>query len=213
MSHENLDAHLRRYYSSQEIDSGVLGRLKRLADLQQGGAGSVGSGGRRAASRRFWSGAAVTTAAAAALVLSFLVFPGLRGLPGIETGSSEALAGRVLREIALNHSKNLAVEFAAIEYPRLREQMAELDFSLRAPRRDDVTGGELRMLGGRYCSIQGRLAAQIKLEDEHGRVLTLYQTSLGEHFDGLPELQRELDGIQIRVWREDDLLFALARSI
>ena len=68
------------------------------------------------------------------------------------------------------------------------------------------------MLGGRYCSIQGRLAAQIKLEDEHGSVLTLFQTNFDERFDGLTEVQRELDGIRIRVWREGDLLFALAGS-
>jgi hypothetical protein len=208
MSRQHLDDHLRRYYGSQEIDPLVLGRLKRLADLQKPGAGSICPDGRSATRRRLRSRVAVASAAvAAALVLLFFASPGFRGAG---TEGSQALADSILREIALNHSKNLMVEYAAIEYPRLREQMGELDFPLRAPRQ--ITRGKLRMLGGRYCSIRGRLAAQIKLEDEHGRVLTLYQTSFDEHFDGLPELQREQDGIQIRVWREDDLLFALAGS-
>ncbi len=208
MSRQHLDDHLRRYYGSQEVDQLVLGRLKRLANLQKAGVESISSEERSTASRRLRSRVAVTSAAAAAaLVLLFLVFPGLRGAG---TEGTESLADSIVREIALNHSKNLAVEFAAIEYPRLREQMGELDFPLRPPRH--IAGGELRMLGGRYCSIRGRLAAQIKLEDEHGRVLTLYQTSFDEHFDGLPELQREQDGIRIRVWREGDLLFALAGS-
>jgi len=68
------------------------------------------------------------------------------------------------------------------------------------------------MLGGRYCSIQGRLAAQIKLEDEAGRVLTLYQTRFSEAFEGISEQRCELDGIQVRIWREGGLLFGLAGS-
>jgi len=208
MSRDSLDDPLRRYYASQELDPAVLGRLKRLADLQNADDGSIDSGGRHIGGRSFRSRLLVATAAAAALVVGLLVFPGLRGV-GIE--GSEALAGSILREIALNHGKNLAVEFAAVEYAQLSQQMVELDFPLRSPR--DVADGELRMLGGRYCSIQGRLAAQIKLEDEDGRIRTLYQTSFDEHFDGLPDLERELDGIRIRVWREDDLLFALAGSI
>ncbi|MAE95782.1 MAG: hypothetical protein CL910_14085, partial [Deltaproteobacteria bacterium] len=160
MSREPLDDHLRRFYDAQEVDPTVLERLKQLAALENEGAGP----GARA--KRSPRGRLVMAAAAlAALVLVALFVPGLRDGG---SGGPEALAGSILREIALNHSKNLTVEFAAVGYPRLREQMAELDFSLRAPRR--TPGGDLHMLGGRYCSIQGRLAAQIKLEDERGRV-------------------------------------------
>ena len=206
MSGEFLDDHLRHHYGSQKIDPIILSRLGRLANLEKAGDGSTVSGGRRTPRRRILSRIAMAAASVAALVLFSLILPDLW-----QAGSegSDVLSGSILREVALNHRKNLAIEFSGIGYPRLREQMVDLDFSLRPPRRQFMLG-ELRMLGGRYCSIQGRMAAQIKLEDQYGRVLTLYQTSFGEHFEGLPELQRELDGIQIRVWREDDLLFALA---
>ncbi|MAG30112.1 MAG: hypothetical protein CL908_04360 [Deltaproteobacteria bacterium] len=146
-------------------------------------------------------------AVAAALILLPIVFPGLRSA-GVE--GPEALAGSILREIALNHSKNQGIQFAANDYSGLRQQMDELDFSMRSPQR--IGGGEFRILGGRYCSLQGRPAAQIKLEDEAGQVLTLYQTHFSDSFEGLFEQRRELGGIQIRIWREGDLLFGLAGS-
>ncbi|MAG32408.1 MAG: hypothetical protein CL908_16120 [Deltaproteobacteria bacterium] len=209
MSREHLDGHLRRHYGSQKLDPVILERLNRLADLERAGRGSGSLDGPRApGGRGGLRRVAVAAAAVAAVVLVSFVFPGLmnRGF----FGGGEALTGSILREIALNHGKDLAVEFSAAGYPRLREQMAELDFALRPSRH--LAAEELEMLGGRYCSIQGRLAAQIKLEDEHGSVLTLFQTNFDERFDGLTEVQRELDGIRIRVWREGDLLFALAGS-
>ncbi|MAE97351.1 MAG: hypothetical protein CL910_22100 [Deltaproteobacteria bacterium] len=158
-----------------------------------------GSRGRRRIASR-WVGAA----AAALILLPFLFFE----LRGSEPHDPAALAGSIRHEIVLNHRKNLAVEFDAEDYLGLREQMDRLDFALLRPQR--FGGGELQLLGGRYCSLQGRMAAQLKLEDEEGRVLTLYQTGFGEVFEGLPEEQRELDGIPIRIWREGDLLFGLA---
>ncbi|MBJ20120.1 MAG: hypothetical protein CL933_11975 [Deltaproteobacteria bacterium] len=202
MSRENLDDHLRRHYGSQEIDQAILARLTQLADLHGGGRQATDAADHRSVARRRFRHRCAVAVAAAALILLSVFFRDLQG------GDFDALAGSILREVALNHSKNLEVEFAAAAYPQLREQMAELDFPLRAPQRLAEAG--LRMLGGRYCSIQGRLAAQIKVENEDGRMLTLYQASFDEHFEGLPELQREQGGVQIRIWREADLLFALA---
>ena len=207
MSREHMDDHLRRYYGSRQLDATTLERLKHLALLETRAEAPESPGSGYTGRRRIASRVAGVAAAAAALILLPLVFPGLRGA-GVE--GPEALAGSILREIALNHSKNLTVEFSADGYPGLREQMGKLDFSLRPPRR--LSGGGFQMLGGRYCSIQGRLAAQIKLEDEAGRVLTLYQTDFSEDFEGLSEQRRELDGIQIRIWREGGLLFGLAGS-
>lgn len=211
MSREHLDHHIRRYYGSQEVDARVLDRLKRLAALEDSGPDSDSPVGRRAFGYTRGPSLGSRVVVAAAAVLGLALLPSILfefGESG--TGGVEALAASILREVALNHEKNLKVEFSAIGYSRLREQMGELDFALRSPQR--VASGKLQVRGGRYCSIQGRLAAQIKLEDEHGRILTLYQTGFDERFSGLPELRTELNGVQVRVWREGNLLFALAGS-
>ncbi len=208
MSRERLDGHLRRYYGSQQLDATTLERLKQLAQVETRAevpeSSTHGSQGRR----RFASRLLGATTAVAALVLLTFVLPALRSDP---VARPEALAGSIAREIALNHVKNLTVEFPAEGYPGLREQMGKLDFSLRSPEHTGG-GGAFRVIGGRYCSIQGQLAAQIKLEDGAGRLLTLYQTDFSEDFEGLSMQQRELEGIQIRIWREGDLLFGLAAS-
>ena len=204
---EGLEHELARHETEEED---ALHALDREIQIDESGAArfersSGSSRGGYTGRRRVVSRIAGVAAAAAALILLPFVFSELRG-PGVDDPT--ALADSILREIALNHSKNQKVEFSADDYPGLREQMDRLDFTLLSPRR--ISGRELQMLGGRYCSLQGRLAAQIKLEDEAGRVLTLYQTSFSGGFEGLSEQRRELDGIQIRIWREGDLLFGLA---
>ncbi len=207
MSPGNLDRHLRDHYASEKIDPRVLDRLRRLAALEKAESGARASKFLPKPRQRRFARFLLAAAAVVALFLLPLSFLDSErvGMPG-----AEPLASSILREVALNHNKNLGVEFPADGYAELRQQMGELDFSLRAPRR--VADRGLEMIGGRYCSIQGRLAAQIKLQYDGGRILTLYQTAIDEFFEGLPEFMREEDGVQIRVWREDGLLFALAGS-
>ena len=196
MSPQTLSEHLRRYYAERELPPETLERLARLAAARADARG----GAFRPPSR-----ALVVAVLAASVVLALVGIQLLRA-PAAER---VALAAAIAAEIALNHSKDLAVEFPANGYADLREQMDKLDFTLRPPGLPGATG--LRIVGGRYCSIQGQLAAQIKLEDDAGRMVTLYETRFADGFAGLPEGDRNLEGLRVRIWREGDLLLGLAR--
>ena len=120
-------------------------------------------------------------------------------------------AALAAREVALNHRKHLAPEFEASDYDALRAAMGKLDFVLLAPQRLSEPG--LRITGARYCSIQGNLAAQIKLRDARGREYTLYQTHLKPDSDFANEREYVIDGVRIRQWQEGGLFLAIAQPI
>ena len=113
-------------------------------------------------------------------------------------------AGRaVAREIALNHAKAYPPDFVSGSYDELAGRMAKLDFRLSRPDRDVGT-----LLGARYCSLQGRVAAQLRLRDDDGRPCTLYEVRA---LDGVEPGEYSVSGLSIRLWREGDLLYGLAR--
>ncbi|MEM8930348.1 MAG: hypothetical protein AAGE94_04205 [Acidobacteriota bacterium] len=120
--------------------------------------------------------------------------------------ADRALGDRVAAEVAMNHKKDLDVEITAGSYPELGAALDKLTFALEAPRR--LAGHEL--IGGRYCSIQAQLAAQLKVRSPDGDTTTLYVTELTTALADLPGTRRELDGIAIELWSEDGLLYALA---
>lgn len=124
--------------------------------------------------------------------------------------NNKELAIRVSEEIALNHNKQLAIEFNAKSFAELRKQMTKLDFSPISSSRLENAG--LNFLGARYCSIQGQLAAQIKLANKDGSIQTLYQTQLNNKLQSLPEKYYVVDGVRIKQWQEKGLFFGLATA-
>ncbi len=142
---------------------------------------------------------------AAALVIAILAVP----FPFNHTTES-TWALRAAQEVALNHKKQLGVEFSGTDYESLRTQMSKLDFVLAAPTRLQNAG--LRLVGARYCSIQGHLAAQIKLQDDRGQEYTLYQTHLPSPVPTLAAEDYSVNSVRIQEWQEAGLFFALARS-
>ncbi len=113
----------------------------------------------------------------------------------------------VSKEIVLNHNKRLALEFPSQSYAHLENQMSKLDFSLIHSKKRDIQN--LQLLGARYCSIQGELAAQFRLEDKTGRTYTLYQSPVTDDLLRLKAGERVQDGLKLKLWREADLFFGL----
>jgi len=103
----------------------------------------------------------------------------------------------VAKEIAVNHNKHLAIEFPTGDYRELNRLMDKLDFSGVISKR--LASGEYRLLGGRYCSIQGQLAL-------------LYQAPLNKMLSGIQQGEQLIDGLHITLWREAGLLLGLASS-
>lgn len=117
-------------------------------------------------------------------------------------------ATRVLDEIAMNHREQLAVEVAARDFVTIRQALDRLDFSIIAPRE---IARRYELLGGRYCSIQGGIAAQLKLRDRTtDAVRTLYATKLTPTLAGIGNSDAVHDGVAISLWQDDGVFFGLA---
>jgi len=188
-----LDKQVKDYYIRQCLSEDKLAQLATQAAVVMDSA---------KARRRAWY-----WVAAAAVIVGVAVGPGWMVQMGPDHRQWTA---RAAQEIALNHKKQLREEFVATDFATLRRQMSKLDFPLVEPASLSALG--LRVVGARYCSIQGHLAAQIKLTDVQGRRYTLYQTHIAADMAADVEWRSRIDGIDIRQWREADLFFGLATA-
>jgi len=82
-------------------------------------------------------------------------------------GGSVELASLVLQEAAMNHQSKLQLDIDARDMDTLQSGMQRLDFDLSIP---DALAAGYELLGGRYCTIGGQLAAHLRLENRHSEV-------------------------------------------
>lgn len=183
-----IDDQVRSFYLEQRLPEERLTELLKRADEQ-----------RRARHRRW-----LALAATVVLVLA-------GGFWLRHWTAAEGLADRVVAEVAMNHRKDLAVEVVVADYEQLRPALDKLPFEVAPPAAERSAG--YKLVGGRYCSIQAQLAAQLKIRHpQTGRVATLYVTELSPQLASLPGQQRTDDEITVELWSQDGLLYALAKS-
>ena len=127
---------------------------------------------------------------------------------GARHSGSSSLLRAVASEIAMNHRKQLALEFSAADYRDLARRMEKLDFRLVAPA--DPEAAQLHLLGSRYCSIQGRLAAQLRLRDDTDRVHTLYETDASQKLRSAAVGEIKVANVRVRTWTDGDVFYGLA---
>ena len=196
---DNLDQRLRKYYASQSLSASALARLKHTIRST-----SRTSGGPSAARLKPWVIiAGVCSSLAVVGVIALLVL-------ALWNSPADDVARLAAGEVATNHHKQLAVEFSTTDVSQLREQMSKLDFSLVLPQR--FQDGRHRLIGGRYCSIQGQIAAQLRLADAHGYACTLYEVRPVDALASVSEGRFEIDGCEVELWKENGLLMVLARA-
>ena len=76
------------------------------------------------------------------------------------------LSKLVLQEAAINHRTKLQMDVLASDIETLQQGMTRHDFKLQLP--ESLAAGH-ELIGGRYCTLAGKLAVHLRLEDE-GRV-------------------------------------------
>ncbi|MCU7917003.1 MAG: hypothetical protein KZQ95_01435 [Candidatus Thiodiazotropha sp. (ex Epidulcina cf. delphinae)] len=209
MQKERLSEHLRRYYEEQQPSEKQMEQLLEMVETIPPEATGNNNHSTGSASivewlMRVWRGPARP------LWLASLFALGLFISASLITNSGD-ITQLVVQEISLNHNKRLSVEFPVETYAELSQQMNKLDFMLRPSAR--VDGSRYQLLGGRYCSIQGRLAAQLKFQDEAGEIHTLYQTLHTEALTELEEGRVQQNGLNITLWNEAGLLYGLASPV
>ncbi|MEM6314801.1 MAG: hypothetical protein AAF743_11975 [Planctomycetota bacterium] len=195
-AHDPVDAAVRAHYADQRPSPAALDRLRGLVAEQT----AVQTPVQMAVGRGGWAVRALAVAAAVALafLLGFLVAP----------DDDANFTASVHEEIALNHRKELGSEWPTTDLADLRASMDKLPFRLALP----DTRPDLHLRGGRYCSIDGQLAAQLQLVDDTNAPCTLYVLADDPALAAVIATTGHVDGIEVKTWRESGLLYGLARS-
>ncbi|QFU24955.1 hypothetical protein FM038_024415 [Shewanella eurypsychrophilus] len=152
------------------------------------------------------------SAFAASLVLVFMLSVNYL------TGTAD-LSLKIADEVAMNHIKMKPLELKTSSMAPLRDYFTELDFSVVGSRL--LSKQNNTMLGGRYCSIQGVAAAQIRYETATGQKVTLYEVGYdAQHYGDIPRIDQgelplsiDVKGINVSLWVEKGLLMAAVQNI
>ncbi len=122
---------------------------------------------------------------------------------------------RVADEVAANHLKQRPLEVTSNNLDTLRRYFTALDFQpVQTPPLAPRNG---RLLGGRYCSVQGKTAAQFRVATSGGNLRTVYEVRYDPHVHGpVPDMgkgERPINlvarGVNVRLWVDGGVLFAV----
>jgi len=109
----------------------------------------------------------------------------------------------------MNHTTRLEPEFHGDTLAMLDNSMQQLPFSLELPKSIDDA---YELIGSRYCSLGGVLAAHVKLRNSRsGRPLSLFVTSNSAELKDIRSQQTTIEGVDVEFWREGGLFYALAQ--
>ena len=116
---------------------------------------------------------------------------------------------QVIAEIATIHQHVVGVEVASDRYDILQAKLPQLTFSI-LPTQPYLLE-QFELLGGRYSSIQGNMAAQLTVKERRSGILcTVYVTSLTPDLQPLVPRSTNQDGIMVKIWEDHGRLFGLA---
>lgn len=185
-----LDKLIRDYYQSQALDDARVDAI-----LQRAAAQNPRNPRRRMAS---WAPLAACLAVCLVAVLLHIQI------------SQRNVTAWVLSEVAMNHAEALSPEVLSDHYPAIRQGLEQLDFELTPPAPGTIPAG-VQLVGGRYCSIYGELAAQLSFMDPgSGARYTLFITPLTDSLEEIGGGHGQHDGVDIRLWHGEKLFYALA---
>lgn len=151
---------------------------------------------------------------AGAVAAFFLVFV----LTTLFVGQGD-IREQIALEVAANHIKLKPLDVEATSINGVRDYFTKLDFVPVDSKLVNKSG--LALIGGRYCSLQGITAAQLRFKEPGSNsVQTLYQTEYRKDvFSNMPLLEEGdepaeiyVKGIKVKIWVEKGLLFALTES-
>jgi len=190
------DQRVRDYYQNLNMSE------ERLSQLLEAGDASEATPPASSGFKGFLLSNRAVAAAACIMVLLVSVWIG-------NSGFDDQRTEQTLREVALNHTTRLQPEFHGETLAKLDNSMHQLPFALVMPDKFDETH---KLIGSRYCSLGGILAAHVKLQDkESGKAMSLFVTSNASELKRVETQQTSLDGVDVKFWREGGLFFALAQ--
>ncbi len=193
MNTKKIDEQIRDYYTSQRPSPQTVARVKQM----------IRAGAPVHSRRRLWIGIAAAVVIAVTTVIwtaAHRVLP----LP-------QQVALTVARQAAVGHNEKQELEFRVRRYGELQNKMKSLDFTPVEPAM--MTNMNMHIVGARYTTLAGAIAAQIRYVDDHGVPCTLYEVRSAGQLAVLVSGEQQVDGVRVNLWREKGLLMVLARPI
>lgn len=116
----------------------------------------------------------------------------------------------ISKDIAYNHNSQLQMEVLSHELQTVQGRLNRLGFQLVSSNK--LEEGKWQLIGGRYCNINGKIAAQMKLRNAESKAIyTFYQAKVPNEFiNSLSDKETAIDGVKVKLWREKGLLMGLA---
>ena len=156
-------------------------------------------------------------AVAAAMIV--LAIGGLLSTQVYQSHQDQVLLQSIAEEVADNHLKLKPLEVQGDDLPSVLGYFTNLDFQLLASPRITANSGD-RLLGGRYCTIQGIDAAQLRVAASDGTLSTWYEATLpADELKRIPDrdaggqpAEFVVRGVDIRIWQENGIVFAEAKA-
>lgn len=182
---DNLKKQLKEHFQSKALSEGQFQSLERIQEQ-----------------KNWYYQFNFSMPMAASFIIIFII--GLTNFIGQSKTTLQLIAG----EVIYNHKKNLPSEFLVDKMSDLNNRLIKLDFQIK----DSPSLASHEVIGGRYCSIQGLNAAQIKIKKDK-KVSTLYQSNFSAV--DKKDLPFELikDDVKVEIWIEDKILHAKATNI
>ncbi len=184
---KEIDQHIKAYYANKSLSPQQLEAIERGSQISP----------KRNLPRLIGAAAALIVLALCAYFL--LIAP---------VQKQDKMIHAFSAEVAFNHEKQLNSDIVTGCIGELSEQMNKLDFKLGLP---ENIQANYKILGGRYCSVDSRIAAQLKVEDKTGSVGTLYVLKKVEPFDIQDVVV--FKKTKVDIWDDGDLLFVFANDI
>ncbi|MBI4237551.1 MAG: hypothetical protein HY696_03925 [Deltaproteobacteria bacterium] len=145
-------------------------------------------------------------------VVAFLVIGVIGTLAWWQPWNRSTSISSLASEIAYHHNKQMVMEIESPSTSAVRAYLSKLDFPLIESERFPSTDWEL--VGGRYCSLKGHIAAQLRIRNKNsGKNVTFYQLLMPKEMpdlDGTFEVFEQ--GVRVELWKERGLLLGTAQE-
>lgn len=131
----------------------------------------------------------------------------------------QTMVAEIASEVVKNHLHRKPLEVVSGQLAQVSDYFTRLNFVPVASKLVENKG--LSLLGGRYCSLQGVTAAQLRFtSSSENDIRTLYQVGYdAEIFKSLPNIGKQETpvqvfekGVQVTMWVEKGVLFALTEE-
>lgn len=130
---------------------------------------------------------------------------------------TDTVVANITTEVITNHLSLKPLEIKDAAFSPISQYFTELNFQ---PAPSQLIPHDAKLLGGRYCSIQGVTAAQLRY-DKNGNTMTLYQANgQSPAFTNIPDIDNHQSpiitvqqGLSVKLWKENGLILALVEPV